>query len=127
MNGNIVKRLSNAALVTSIWLLPIIFASSFIDQMMPRFKKKEKRSRTILLTILQVVLSFFVFEGFENAIRFFNRDFVKFVKTPDVVNGAILIGVLQSNTQKTLAERINVLYNMVGKLMHEGKKTVHLE
>ena len=108
-----VKRVANAALVTAIWLLPTIFLSCLLDQLMPKFKKDEKKSKTILLTVIQIVLSFLLFEGVENAIRSVNKGILREVKMPELVNGAIILGLIQSNTQKTLGKRIGVIYDTV--------------
>ena len=109
------KVITNAILVTSVWLIPVIFLSCLLDQLMPKVKKDEKKSFTLLMTIVQVVLSFLLFEGIERTMGSFNKGFLSHIKMPELVNGAILLGLIQSKTQRTLGERVGIIYDTIDK------------
>ena len=116
------KVITNAITVTAIWLLPVIFLSCLLDQLMPKVKKDEKKSYTVLMTIIQVVLSFLLFEGIEKAIGSLNKGFLSQIKMPELVNGAILLGLVQSKTQRTLSKRVDIIYDIIDK----GLEKVHI-
>lgn len=105
----------NAVLVATLWLLPVLVGSTLLDQLMPKIKKDEHRAFTIAMIILQVVLSFILFEVFEKLIIATNKRFFKDVKMPELMNGVIILGLLQSTAQQTLSQRIKMLYGDIDK------------
>ena len=103
--------IQNAIIVAGVWILPVMLGSTLLDQLMPDVKPEEKRYYTVTMLILQLVLAFLLFEGFERLIGMLNQKVIKGIRMPELINGAILLGVVQSTTQKTLKQRINIIYD----------------
>jgi len=103
----------NALLVTTMWILPLIFTGSIIDQQLPPVDKNETNTRTVILIVLQLVLSFLIFEGIEKMIQLMNTKIIKGIRMPEIISGALLIGTVQANTQLKLGQRIRKIYNLI--------------
>ena len=84
-----VKFIINAVIVATLWLLPVLVGSTILDQLIPDIEPDETKLRTFLMIILQVVLSFFLFELFERLIMMTNKRFFKGVELPEIMNGVI--------------------------------------
>ena len=109
----------NALLVTSVWILPILVISTLLDQLMPKVKEDEKKVYTLAMIVIQIILVFLLYEGFEKIIRHLNNNVLNNIKRPELVNGAIILSVLQSNTQKTLSRRLNIIYYDIDKKLEK--------
>jgi len=106
----------NALLVVVLWIIPLVVSGCILDQRMPDVKKNENTITTFCFIAIQVVLSFLLFEGIESAIRFTNKNLISGIKMPEIVSGALVIGTIQANTQKTLSKRIAKIYNQLKNL-----------
>jgi len=106
-------KIINSILVSTLWVMPVVAASCLLDQSVPQYRKNESFLKTYFLIIFQVVAAFFLFEGLEQLIPLVNQKILNFVQIPELVSGSIILGMVQSKTQKTLSKRIDSVYGSI--------------
>lgn len=113
------KFIINALILSAIWLIPILFISTMVDQLIPEIKEDESTIYTVSMIVFQIVVFLMLFELFKIIIIHVNKKIFKGFKSPEVINGVIILGIIKGATQHTLDKRFKILYDKFDKKLEK--------